>query len=235
MKPVAIFRHAPSEGPGFLATFLDEQGIPWNLIRIDAGDAVPQDPAAFSGLVFMGGPMSVNDDLPWIGPVLDLIRQAVGRDVPVLGHCLGGQLMSKALGGAVVRNRLKEIGWGKVTVASNDTARSWFGSVAAFDAFHWHGETFNLPLGAAELLSSEYCSNQAYALGKHLALQCHIEMTEEMITTWCRLGAAEIADSASSPAVQSAAVIQAQMADKLPQLHGVARRLYERWVAGLTR
>ena len=168
MKPVAIFRHAPSEGPGYLAEFLDEQGIPWQLIRIDAGDPVPRDVREFSGLVFMGGPMSVNDDLPWIAPVLALIRDAVGQDIPVLGHCLGGQLMSKALGGVVVRNQNKEIGWGIVTVADNDTARSWFGSVGSFDAFHWHGETFSLPLGAAKFLSSEHCANQGFALGKHL-------------------------------------------------------------------
>lgn len=233
MKPVAIFRHSPTEGPGYLAGFLDEHAIPWQLIRIDAGDGVPQEVTDYSGLVFMGGPMSVNDDLPWIAPVLELIRHAVGRDIPLLGHCLGGQLISKALGGMVVLNVYKEIGWGKVTVADNDTARSWFGSVASFDAFHWHGETFNPPLGTAQLLSSEHCANQAFALGKHLALQCHIEMTEEMIRSWCEAGAGEIAASASSLAVQSAATIQAQMVEKLPKLHDVARRLYERWISGL--
>lgn len=234
MKPVAIFRLSATEGPGYFAEFLDAQAIPWQLIGIDAGDAVPRDATAYSGLVFMGGPMSVNDDLPWIALVLDLIRQAVGRDIPVLGHCLGGQLMSKALGGVVVRNQYKEIGWGKVTVANNETARAWFGSLPEFDAFHWHGETFSLPLGAAQLLSSEHCANQAFALGKHLGLQCHVEMTGEMIKSWCETGAKEVADSASSPAVQSAAEMQAQMAGKLPQLHAAANRLYERWIKGLS-
>ena len=93
MKPVAIFRHARSEGPGYFATFLDENNIPWRLLAIDEGEPVPQDAQAFSGLVFMGGPMSVNDDLPWIPPVLALIRQAAATGIPVLGHCLGGQLM----------------------------------------------------------------------------------------------------------------------------------------------
>ncbi len=77
MKPVAIFRHTATEGPGYLATFLDERQIPWQLIRIDAGDAVPQIASAYAGLVFMGGPMSVNDDLPWIPKVEALIRDAV--------------------------------------------------------------------------------------------------------------------------------------------------------------
>jgi GMP synthase-like glutamine amidotransferase len=234
MKPVAIFRHSPSEGPGYLAEFLDERDIPWQLIRIDANEPVPRDASDYAGLVFMGGPMSVNDDLPWIPPVLALIRDAVGRDVPLLGHCLGGQLMARALGAVVVRNLYKEIGWGKVTVADTDTARSWFGSVGSFDAFHWHGETFGLPLGAAKFLSSEHCYNQGFALGKHLALQCHIEMTADMITHWCELGADEIAASLGSPGVQTAADIQAQMAAKLPQLHEVAQRLYARWILGLS-
>lgn len=233
MKPIAIFRHTATEGPGYFVEFLDEHAIPWQLIRIDAGEAVPRGAGEFSGLAFMGGPMSVNDDLPWVAPVLALIRDSVGQDIPVLGHCLGGQLMSKALGGVVVRNLHKEIGWGKVTVADNDTARSWFGSVPSFDAFHWHGEKFSLPIGAALLLSSGYCTNQAFALGKHLALQCHIEMTGEMISGWCEVGADEIAASSASPAVQSAAVMQAQMADKLPQLHEIAWRLYQHWISGL--
>ena len=233
MKPIAIFRHTPTEGPGYFADFLDERGIPWQLIRIDAGDAVPQDVGSYSGLVFMGGPMSVNDDLPWIPPVLVLIRDAVARDIPVLGHCLGGQLISKALGGVVTRNPIKEIGWGKVNVSDSDTARAWFGDAQSFEVFHWHGETFSLPQDAVHLLSSAYCTNQAFALGKHLALQCHVEMTAEMVRAWCEVGADEIAAASSSPAVQSASTMQAQTANKLPQLHIVARQLYQRWVAGL--
>src|SRR6478752_6936483 len=101
MRPVAIFRHYVTEGPGYFATYLDRHGLPWELVKLDEGQSVPRSPDAFSGLAFMGGPMSVNDDLPWIPPVLELIRAATARDVPVLGHCLGGQLMSKALGGHV--------------------------------------------------------------------------------------------------------------------------------------
>jgi GMP synthase-like glutamine amidotransferase len=233
MRPIAIFRHAEPEGPGYFADFLDEQGIPWRLVRIDQGEAVPQDASAYSGLVFMGGPMSVNDELPWIPSVLALIRDARARDVPLLGHCLGGQLISKALGAVVGRNPVKEIGWGKVEVSDNAAAHAWFGDIERFDAFHWHGETFSLPQGAVHLLSSAHCNNQAYAIGKHLALQCHVEMIEPMIREWCEVGADELAASASSPAVQSAPVMQAQMRDKLPELHRVAARLYQHWLRGL--
>jgi GMP synthase-like glutamine amidotransferase len=233
MKPVAIFRHARVEGPGYLADCLNESSISWELIRIDQGDGVPQDPDTYSGLVFMGGPMSANDDLPWILPVLTLIRKAAARDIPVFGHCLGGQLMARALGGLVQRNPVKEIGWGEVHVADNVTAREWFGAVQAFAAFHWHGETFSLPPGAVHLLSSAYCVNQGFALGKHLALQCHVEMTQQMIHDWCETGATEIAANSSSPSVQSAETMQAQMMDAIPQLHTVARQLYQHWIAGL--
>lgn len=232
MKPVAIFRHTSREGPGYIAKFLDKRKIPRKVIAIDAGDAVPPDTSAYSGLVFMGGPMSVNDDLPWIAPVLALIREAVAKDVPLLGHCLGGQLISKALGAVVSRNPVKEIGWGEVQVSDSDVARSWFDSYQNFSAFHWHGETFTLPQGAIHLLSSEYCANQAYAIGKHLAMQCHVEMTAEMIAVWCTAGADEIAAS-NGPSVQSANEIKHEMNSKLLHLNHVAELLYGGWVKGL--
>lgn len=234
MKPIAIFRHVPHEGPGYLAEFLDERQIPWRLIAVDAGEAVPLSAEGCSGLVFMGGPMSVNDDLPWVAPVLALIRDAVARDIPVLGHCLGGQLMSRALGGEVLRNPVREIGWGGVTIADNDTARRWFGDIRNFPAFHWHGETFALPQGATRLLSSDYCINQAWTMGKHLALQCHVEMTADMIASWCEIGADEILAGRDSPAVQSADEIQRQMTQTLPHMQEVAMRLYGNWVSGLS-
>jgi GMP synthase-like glutamine amidotransferase len=232
MKPIAIFRHAPTEGPGHFATYLTGQGLPWQLIRIDAGEAVPEDASAYSGLVFMGGPMSVNDDLPWIPPVLELIREGVGRDIPVLGHCLGGQLIAKALGGTVTRNPVKEIGWGRVQAVDGPAARDWLGELREFQAFHWHGETFSLPEGASRILESAHCPNQAFVLGRHLAMQCHVEMTEEMIRSWCEAGAEEIA-AADSPAVQTPDRILQATPDLLGPMTAVAERLYARWVTGL--
>ena len=232
MKPLVIVRHARTEGPGHFASFLDAKGLPWRLLAIDQGEAVPESPEGFAGLVFMGGPMCVNDDLPWIPPVLALIRAAVAADIPVLGHCLGGQLMAKALGGSVGPNPVKEIGWGRVDVADTDSARHWFGDLGSFQAFHWHGETFSPPPGASPILSSAHCANQAFALGKHLGLQCHVEMTEAMIDTWCAVGAEEIA-AARSPAVQTPAAMRAMNGACLPALSQAADRLYSRWVEGL--
>jgi len=233
MKPVAIFRHAPTEGPGYFATFLHSKNIPLELIKVDEGAPVPSDPDAYSGLVFMGGPMSVNDDLPWITPILALIRAAVQQEVPVLGHCLGGQLIAKALGGVVTRNPVKEIGWGEVSVVDNPIAHDWCDAIPnKFSGFHWHGETFSIPEGATRILESAYCPNQAYALGKHLGMQCHVEMTREMIETWCAVGQDEIA-AAHSPAVQTPQQIAQDMDQKLVALNSMAAHLYTRWIQGL--
>lgn len=235
MKPVAIFRHAKNEGPGYFATFLDEKSIPWRLIRVDEGAPLPRDAHEFSGLVFMGGPMSVNDDLPWIAPALSLIRQAVASGVPVLGHCLGGQLMAKALGGTVGPNPVKEIGWGEVKVAANPIAEAWFGSNNTFEVFHWHGETFSIPPNAVGVLANEYCANQGFALGKNLALQCHVEMTEDMVHEWCEIGEAEIRSSLTSPAVQDAQKMQMVLPEKIRKLKVNADAIYNKWIFGLER
>jgi GMP synthase-like glutamine amidotransferase len=182
----------------------------------------------------MGGPMSVNDDLPWIPPVLELIRRGVNAGVPVLGHCLGGQLMSKALGGSVTRNPVREIGWGEVEVADNPLAHEWFGpGIKCFESFHWHGETFTIPPGGVRILGNRHCENQGFAVGNSLALQCHVEMTAELIESWCESGAKEIALHSASAAVQSAKEMQRGMQQKLIALRKVAERLYGRWVAGL--
>lgn len=235
MKPVAIFRHARSEGPAYFATALERNAIAFTLVPLDEGAKVPRDAGAFSGIAFMGGPMSVHDELPWIAPALELVRNAVGQEVPVLGHCLGGQLMAKALGGEVTRAKVKEIGWGEVQVQDNAVARAWFGDLERFESFHWHGEAFSIPPGGTRVLGSAHCANQAFALGKHIGMQCHVEMTEDVIRVWLRCGADEIRKSAGSPGVQSPAEIERRMAQRVEALHKTADRIYDRWTEGLAR
>ena len=236
MKPVAVFRFSDTEGPGHFATFLDAGRVPWQLVKLDEGAAVPASSEAFSGLAFMGGPMSANDELPWTQPVLALMRDAVGRGVPVIGHCLGGQLLSRALGGEVTRNPVKEIGWNPVRIEDSPAAREWFGAAPAeFTTFQWHGETFTIPPGGERILTGIHCPNQAYVVGgRHLGLQCHVEMTPEMIASWTAGGGArEIQESLASPAVQPVEKIQDQMPARLPELSRTAERLYTRWSQGL--
>lgn len=233
-KPVVIFRFLAHEGPGYLGDFLDARDIPWQLVKVDEGALIPPSILAYSGVVLMGGSMSVNDDLPWIAPLLDLIRQAKDNDIPLLGHCLGGQLMSKALGASVTQNAIKEIGWGEVTVSNNEVAEKWFGEIETFNAFHWHGETFSLPVGATHLLASTYCQNQAWSIGKHVAFQTHIEMTPDMVKKWCEEGETELQDSADSIAVQQAHAMQDNLAVHCFFLNKVATKVYTQWIQGLS-
>lgn len=235
MKPIMIFRHSAHEDAGYLADFFSEYGLVWQLHKIDQGETLPNSITNFSGVVLMGGPMSVNDDLPWIAPLLDLIREAHALDIPLLGHCLGGQLMSKALGATVINNPVKEIGWGEVTVSDHQVAKHWFGDIRVFNAFHWHGETFNLPTGAMHVLKSQYCENQAWCMGKHLALQTHIEMKTEMVEKWCEEGEDELAKSVNSPAVQQASIMKKDLSIHCFNLNKVAKVVYKQWLAGLKR
>ena len=221
--------------------------------RLYAGETLPQ-LADFDMLAIMGGPMSVNDPLPWIPRALNLIREAYALNRPILGHCLGGQLISKALGGVVTRNPVKEIGWLPVTRVDGPFTQDWLGDLPdAFNVFHWHGETFTIPDGATRILSSRDCPNQAFVIGNTLAMQCHVEMTADMVRLWARTGAAEIAAarampkaqtghpcpaplaSIPSPTVQDEAAMTQDLDNRVARLTPIAHRLYRRWLQGLDR
>jgi len=141
--------------------------------------------------------------------------------------------MSKALGGTISRAPAKEIGWGEIQVVAGVVASDWFGaSQGRLTAFHWHGETFTIPLGAQRVLASPWCENQGFALGPHLGLQCHIEMTEELVKSWCETGQREI-ERSRSPAVQPVNEILQDLEGRVAALHSVADGIYSRWSRGL--
>lgn len=229
MKPIRIFRHISCEGPGYLAEVLQNYNIPYELVCIDADETPPTQIDDVSGLVFMGGPMSVNDDIDWIQAELDIIQRAVKAELPVLGHCLGGQLISKALGGKITANPIKEIGWLAVQKTPNPQAEDW---LAGFEdncsLFHWHGETFSIPQGATNILRSHHCEHQGFVIGNTLALQCHIEMTEAMVREWADLYTDELTDSAAT--VQSQKEMTNNLKEKIEQLQRMADLLYRRWL-----
>lgn len=182
----------------------------------------------------MGGPMSVNDQLPWIPLTLQLIGEADAAGIPVIGHCLGGQLMARAFGGTVSRNPVKEIGWGRVTaVDAPQLATEWLGDATGFEAFHWHGETFSIPQGATRILQSAHCANQAFVRGPHLGLQCHVEMTPTMIRSWCEHWTAEGVPASAS--VQTPEQMEENIEARIGAMRAVADRLYTRWIDGLRR
>jgi len=140
-----------------------------------------------SGLIVMGGPQSANDPLPSLDAEIRLISQAIQTGIPVLGICLGSQLIAKALGARVYRNPEKEIGWFPIhftEAAQNDPLFSGIPSPTTF--FHWHGETFDLPSGAEWLAYSDRCKHQAYRYpGNVCGIQFHPEITPPMVEDWC--------------------------------------------------
>jgi GMP synthase-like glutamine amidotransferase len=243
LRPVVIVRHATTEGPAFFGTWLTANGIDWREVRIDQGDSLPIEASGMAGLGFMGGPMSVNDPLPWIPQALDLICDASRLGVPVIGHCLGGQIMCRAFGGEVTLNRhqgqpAKEIGWHRVTPTATPEARDWFGTEEPLDVFQWHGETFGIPPGATRLATSERCPNQAFAIGPHIAMQFHIEMDEPTIEAWYGSGAPEVAEALAGPrpqGIQTAEEVQALTPERLPRMRQLTDRIYRHWAEGLAR
>ena len=235
MQPITIFRFSPTEGPAYFATFLDRQRLSWKIVALDAGDPVPESVAGLSGIAMMGGPMSVNDVLPWVKPMESLLRRAVDADIPVIGHCLGGQLLAKALGATVRRSPNVEIGWHKVNVDPVPVAHDWVGSDPAWTTFEWHNESFDLPDGATRILTNEACPNQAYVIGNSIGLQGHVEMTEDMVHAWIGDGGGDLApvEGQTRPYVQSAAQITADLDRNVGELHHRAERIYQRWIEGL--
>jgi GMP synthase-like glutamine amidotransferase len=232
MRPLAIFRHIACEGPGYLAEVLERHAVPWRLLKVDEGDALPDTLDDYSGLVFMGGPMSVNDSAPWIEQEQVLIRMAQAEDMPVLGHCLGGQLISKALGGAISTNPVKEIGWHRVRKSKTPVAAKWLAGLPdEMTLFHWHGETFSIPEGAEVILENNHCAHQAFVLGNTLALQCHIEMMEPMVSEWATLYAHELQQTSNS--VQSAAQMTTDLPEKISAAQQLADHAYLRWLSPL--
>jgi GMP synthase-like glutamine amidotransferase len=176
---VHVFQHVPFEDIGSMRPWLTERGADITYTRFFAGDAVP----ALAGvdlLIVMGGPMSVNDEaeLPWLIAEKRAVREAVGRELPVLGICLGAQLIASALGARVYRNPVKEIGWHPIRGVDGGPAAYRF--PAECPVFHWHGETFDLPSGSMRLAESVACANQAFQIGRHvIGLQFHLETTPE--------------------------------------------------------
>lgn len=232
MKPIWIFRHVAHEGPGYLADVLNRNGIDYIVIEVDNGAPIPTDTHGSAGLVFMGGPMSVNDELAWVDAELALIRLAVAQQLPILGHCLGGQLISKALGGTIDANHCKEIGWLDVERINNPIAQDWLGELPQlFEVFHWHGEKFSIPEQADCILKSDHCDHQAFAFDNVLALQCHVEMTLEAVPAWADAGAAEVTQP--SPTVQSKTQMMENLAPRVKAQQRIADALYTRWLQPL--
>jgi GMP synthase-like glutamine amidotransferase len=202
---ITLLQHVAFEGPGAIRDWAAARGHDLDTLRVDHSDslgtrAVPQ------ALVVMGGPMGVADEntYPWLTTEKRFVAESARSGAPVLGICLGAQLLADALGAAVRRNAHKEIGWHAIEWQEAARALSAFSHVPqASVVFHWHGDTFDLPNGALPVASSQACRQQGFTSrdGRLIGLQFHLEMRPEDVQTLSRHGTHELL--AGGPYVQS--------------------------------
>src|SRR5256885_8398282 len=217
-----VIQHEPGEGPGTLASLV--RGA--RLVRTFAGDPIPEEADA---LVVLGGGMGVyeQDRLPHLADEIRLLQDCVERGRPVLGICLGSQLLAAALGAEVTRAPRKEIGFYRVRLlpaARQDALLS--GAPESFVAFHWHGDAFALPAGAVPLASSTLTPLQAFRFGSRAwGLQFHLEVDDEVLRRMLE-GEAELSEEGVDPAH-----LLEQGARELPRLREIAREVFQRWAA----
>ncbi len=244
MKPAVIVQHEADAGPGHFERYLLRNGLPYQTVCVFDGESMPGFAQGYSGLCSLGGTMSVNDELPWIDHELSLMRDADRCGVPIIGHCLGGQLLARAFGAQVTRSAIKEIGWGEVHADDIELAREWVGTEPVLELFQWHGDTFALPPEARRLLTNRLCANQAFVIERsgfaHLGMQFHVEMTPQLVHSWVSdpAGLREIDDALRDQhgvGVQRAEDILDGVDHKIQRMSAIADRIYDRWARGLRR
>jgi len=198
-----VLQHVPFEGLGIIEAWARWKGFYITTTRLWLNESLP-DPSEFEWLVIMGGPMSVHDEkeYPWLVAEKVLIRESIRHDKTILGICLGGQLVAQALGATVRENPHKEIGWFPVTLTQSARDLPLFKNLPQwFAAFHWHGETFDIPPGAVHAATSQACPNQAFVYGeKIVGLQFHLECTQMAVEAMLASGGHDL-DTA--PFIQS--------------------------------
>lgn len=173
-----ILQHVPFEGPASIGTWLGARGASVSTTRLYEAPVFPA-PGEVDWLVIMGGPMSVNDEaeLPWLVAEKRFVGQVMAAGKTVVGICLGAQMIANVAGARVYRNAQKEIGWLQVTREPGRLPALGEALPASYEAFHWHGETFDLPRGAVRLARTEGCLNQMFLLGDRvLGVQFHLEV-----------------------------------------------------------
>lgn len=221
MKRILVLQHAACETPGTIADALP--GFTLETIRTDLGQPVPQELAA-AGLIVMGGPQSVyeQDKFPYLRDELRLIERALRDAKPILGICLGSQLLAAALGARVYPGKQKEIGWFDVTLRDDPI---WTGIPRKFTALHWHGDIFDLPAGATLLASSALTPHQAYRHGSNaFGFLFHMEMTAPQIAEMTAVFADEVRQAGADPRA-----ILAGSAKHLPALRAIGASVFGAW------
>lgn len=224
-----VFQHAASEHPGSFRGFMEEDGITWDTMALDEGDAVPQ-ASAHDALLVLGGPMDVweEDIHPWLRAEKAFIRDWVQAGRPYLGICLGHQLLADALGGAVGKMPEPEVGVCEVSLTDHGRASPFYAGVApAFPALQWHGAAVTaLPPGATTLAANAHCDIQALqAAPRAFGIQYHVEVIDRTASDWGAIPEYRCAlESITGAGGQER--LEAAVAAHLPQFNTAARTLY---------
>lgn len=192
-----FIKHIDIEGPGTMGAYLKKNGFEYETINIFNNEPLPDNPAQFKAIVILGGPMNVYDEEkhPYLKAEDELIKTALNKNVPMLGLCLGAQLIAKATGAKVKKNDKKEIGWFKVNLTDFGKNDPLFQNLQPeIEVFQWHGDTFDVPENGNLLAGSALCKNQAFKYNNNVyGLQFHLEVTKEMVGNWLAAYAEEIA------------------------------------------
>ncbi len=184
---VLIIVHVESEGPGTLGAFLESSGATVRPARVYAGEPLPENIDDLDAIISMGGPMNVyeEDKCPFLRDETILLQKAIEANRPVLGICLGAQMIAKASGARVVRSPKEEIGWGKIFVTDMGREDLLFsGLPATLDVLQWHGDMFEIPEAGALIATGDDCPNQAFRYRNAFGLQFHVEVTGEILAEW---------------------------------------------------
>lgn len=181
MTDVLVVQNTRIEGSGILGKHLENDGFTIQQVYAKT-DKLPQNDASF--LIILGGPESANDNISYLRDEEQLIRDFVSKEKPVLGICLGSQLIAKAFGGNVHHGIKKEIGFYHDLIKDNTSSKLFSGFKNPFTVFHWHCDTFDLPKNAVRLAHSNDYENQAFQLHTAVGLQFHLEVDEYMINLW---------------------------------------------------